>query len=138
MLIDQLALAGRGRRRNVIVVLANREPSELSHEVRSGATALHGARLVFRWGDPTRVDDLAIVALADARTVIVLADDEAGDFNVVKAVLAAGVELGRFDIVPIVAEVGDLRTGQDLVRACGGMVYPFAPTQALPASPPMD
>ena len=129
-LIDQLALAGRGRRRNVIVVLANREPAELSHEVRSGATAFHGARLVFRWGDPTRVDDLAIVALADARCVIVLADD-AGDFNVVKAVLAAGVELGRFDVVPIVAEVGDLRTGQDLVRACGGMVYPFAPTQAV-------
>ena len=85
---------------------------------------------MFRWGDPTRVDDLAIVALADARCVIVLADD-AGDFNVVKAVLAAGVELGRFDVVPIVAEVGDLRTGQDLVRACGGMVYPFAPTQAV-------
>ena len=61
---------------------------------------------MFRWGDPTRVDDLAIVALADARSVIVLADDDAGDFGVVKAVLAAGVELGSFDVVPIVAEVG--------------------------------
>ncbi len=131
VLIDQLALAGRGRRRNVIVVLANREPSELSQEVRSGATAHHGARLVFRWGDPTKVDDLAIVALAEARSVIVLADDDAGDFGVVKAVLATGIELGSFDVVPIVAEVRDLRTGQDLVRACGGMVNPVAPTQAV-------
>jgi hypothetical protein len=131
VLIDQLALAGRGRRRNVIVVLANREPSELSQEVRSGASALHGARLVFRWGDPTKVDDLAIVALAEARSVIVLADDDAGDFSVVKAVLAAGVELGGFDVVPIVAEVRDPQTGQDLIRACGGMVHPFAPTQAV-------
>ncbi len=131
VLIDQLALAGRGRRRNVIVVLANREPAELSQEVRSGATALHGARLVFRWGDPTKVDDLAIVALAEARSVIVLADDDAGDFGVVKAVLAAGSALGSFAVVPIVAEVRDLRTGQDLFRACGGMVNPVASTQAV-------
>jgi Trk K+ transport system NAD-binding subunit len=132
VIVEQLALAGRSRRRNVIVVLADREPTELSHEVRSGATELYGTRLVFRWGDPTSVSDLRIVALEDARSVIVVASDDARDpGGVVKSVLAVGAELGGFGLVPIVAEVSDPQTGESLLRACGGAIHPVAPAQSI-------
>lgn len=60
VVVEQLALAHRSRRRNAIVVLANREPDELWDDVRGYADSLHSTRLVFRWGDPTRISDLAI------------------------------------------------------------------------------
>ena len=117
--VEQLALAGRSRRQNVIVILANREPAELSHEIRDATSDLHGARLVFRWGDPTSVADSDIVALHAARSVIVLADDDAGDSDAVKSVLAIGVALGGHGAVPVVVELGDAQVAQSLVQACG-------------------
>ncbi len=131
-LIEQLALAGRDRRRNVIVVLANQAPTELSREVRSANPNLHGAHVVFRWGDPKSVSDLEIVAPASARAVIVLADDEdTGSAGVVRAVLAVGVALGRESAIPVVAEVHDPQVGRDLVTACGDSVHPITPDQAI-------
>ncbi len=132
VIIRQLALAGKTRRRNAIVVLANREPAELNQQIRANGVDLHGSKLVFRWGDPSRTADLGLVAIGRARAVIVLADDEAGnDAGVVKAVLSAGAALDGFDRIPIVAEFGDPRTGDSLLRACGGMVSPLTPMQAI-------
>ena len=131
IIVEQLALANRTRRSNAIVVLADREPVDLSGDMRAAVTNLHGSRVVFRWGDRARAQDLAMVALRDARAVIVLADDDGGDAGVVKAVLATGVELGGFDQMPIVAELGDPETSVSLVRACGGAVHPVVAAQSV-------
>jgi len=132
IIVEQLALANRTRRSNTIVVLADLEPVDLSRDVRAAVTDLHGSRVVFRWGDPARPQDLAMVALRDARAVIVIADHDAGgDAGVVKAVLATGAELGGFDRVPIVAELGDPETAVSLVRACGGAVHPVVAAQSV-------
>ena len=132
VIVRQLALAGRTRGRNVVVVLANREPAELNREIRSNHVDLHGTRLVLRWGDPSKTADLELAAIERARAVIVSADDAAGDdAGVVKAVLSTGSVMGGFDRIPIVAELGDPRTGDSLLRACGGLVSPLTPMQAI-------
>lgn len=131
VVVEQLALAGRHRRRNVIVILADREPSELSHEIRSATSNLNGARLVIRWGDPTSASDLEIVAPRAARSIIVLADGDDGDDGVVKAVLAVAAATGRFGAVPIVAEVADPQVAQGLVHAFGSALHPIIPDQAI-------
>ncbi|MGI9645586.1 MAG: CASTOR/POLLUX-related putative ion channel [Ilumatobacteraceae bacterium] len=132
MVVRQLALANRGRRANAIVVLADDETGDLDDDVRAAAGDLHGSRLVFRRGDPARAADLERVGIRDARSVIVLADEDAhGDAGVVMAVLAAGTELGAFDRVPIVAELDDPETGAALLDACGGVVYPVAGVQVV-------
>lgn len=132
MIVRQIALANRGRRANAIVVLADDETTELDDEVRAAAGDLHGSRLVFRRGSPARKTDLARVGIRDARSVIVLADEDAhGDAGVVIAVLAAGAEVGGFDRLPIVAELEDPDTAETLVDACGGTVYPVPGPQAV-------
>ncbi len=132
MVIRQLALAHRDRRGNTIVVLADDESGELGDEVRASAGDLHRTRLVFRRGNPGRTADLARVGIGHARSVLVLADEDAqGDAGVVMSVLAAGAELGGFDRVPIVAELNDGETVETLVEACGGTVYPVAGLQAV-------
>ena len=132
VVIEQLAIAQRKRRSQTIAVLADTDPAELRDEVRAGIGDLHGVRLVFRRGDPTRVSALAIVAVGKARTVIVLADEDArGDAGVVKAVLAVGAQLDGFDRVPIVAEMSDPQNAEILVRACGGGVEAIVASQTV-------
>ena len=132
VVIEQLAIAQRKRRSLTIAVLADTDPAELGDEVRTSIGDLHGVRLVFRRGDPTRVLDLAIVAVRNARTVIVLADEDArGDAGVVKAVLAVGAQLDGFDRIPIVAELSDPGNADTLVRACGGAVHAVVASQTV-------
>lgn len=132
VVVEQLALANRRRRRDVIVVLARREPDELRDDVRRYADSLYSSRLVFRWGDPTRTSDLAIANIRDARAVIVLAtDDEEADAGAVRAVLAAGIALGGFDRVPIVVDIDDPETANSLARACGEAVHPIAAKRSI-------
>jgi len=132
VLIEQLAIAQRKRRSQTIAVLVDADPAELGDEVRKSIGNLHGVRLVFRRGDPSRVSDLAIVAIGKARTVIVLADEDArGDAGVVKAVLAVGAQLDGFDRVPIVAEMSDPQNAEILVRACGGGVEAIVASQTV-------
>jgi voltage-gated potassium channel Kch len=93
---------------------------------------LHGSRLVIRVGDPTRTTDLALVGLERARTVIVLADDDAdSDAGVVRTTLAAHSILAGSDRVPLIVEVTEPVTGESLVRACGQGVHPVMPTQTI-------
>jgi Trk K+ transport system NAD-binding subunit len=132
VVVEQLALANRRRRRNAIVVLANREPDELWDDVRGYADDLYSTRLIFRWGDPTRTSDLAITRIQDARGVIVLADHETvGDAGAVKSVLAAGAALGGFDRMPIIVDVEHPETADGLSRACRGSVYPLVAMQSV-------
>ncbi|MDH3679564.1 MAG: hypothetical protein OEV40_06375, partial [Acidimicrobiia bacterium] len=131
VIVNQLTLASRKRRGNTIVVLADRDPRELSEDVRSFVPDTRGSRLVFRWGDPSRRTDLAMVRADRARTVIVVADEDAeSDAGVVKATLAVGAEIGSFDRIPIVAELSDVDNAASLSAACGGQVHPLVPQQS--------
>jgi Trk K+ transport system NAD-binding subunit len=122
--VGQLALANRGRRSNVIVVLADTEPVQLAEQTRTAAGDLHGSRLVVRHGSPTSAADLGLVRLPEARAVIALRDGAAaGDGEVVTAVLASAAVLGGFDRIPIVAEVGDTHVAESLGRASDGAVH---------------
>ena len=83
-------------------------------------------------GDPALVSDLEMVRLRHARAVIVLADDDPdSDGGVVRAVLAAGVALGGFDRVPIVAGMRDRDAAEGLLRACGGAVHTVVASESV-------
>jgi Trk K+ transport system NAD-binding subunit len=131
IVIEQLALANKGRRSQAVVVLADDEPVELRARVRAAIDELFGSRVVFRRGDPARLPDLAMVALRNARAVIALADDTRGDGVVVKAVLAAGAQLGGFDRVPIVAELSDAEVADSLHRACGDAIHTLVASRSI-------
>ena len=131
-LIEQLAIAGRDRARNVIVVLADCEPRELRESVGTHRARLHGSHLVIRSGKTDRVSDLSMVRVREARAVIVVADDDAeNDTDVVKAVLAVGSAAGGFGRMPIVAELREVAMAERLARACGESVHPIVTTVTI-------
>jgi Trk K+ transport system NAD-binding subunit len=129
VVVDQLVTAYRRRGGRTLVMMADRDPSEMVDAVGAVVDDNYGSRLVYRSGDPTRRRDLELVRLSTARTVIVLAGPD-GDVGVVKTVLAVGAQLGGFDRVSIVAELTDLSTADKLGRACGSMVHPILANQA--------
>ncbi|MFW2332293.1 CASTOR/POLLUX-related putative ion channel [Ilumatobacter sp.] len=129
VVVDQLTIAYRKRGGRAIVVMDDRDPSEMVDAVARVVEDTRGSRLVYRSGDPTLRRDLELVRLSAARTVIVLRGAD-GDVGVVKTVLAIGVELGGFDHVPIVAELTDLSNAEKLERACGAKVHPILASQA--------
>jgi hypothetical protein len=132
VLIEQLAIADRARRDNVIVVLANREPRELREAAAAHAAGLRSSRLVVRSGETDTVGDLEMVRVQDARAVIVMADDDAdNDTGVVKTVLAVGAANGGFDRMPIIVELQEPAMAERLARACGGDVHPVVTTVTI-------
>jgi voltage-gated potassium channel Kch len=112
--VSEVALANENHPNQAIVILANRDKTEMEDEIRAQVTDLHGSRIVCRTGDVESPVDLALVSSGKARSVIVLAGEEDGDAGVVKSILA----LLSSDLVsptaPLVAEVLDERTARSL------------------------
>jgi Trk K+ transport system NAD-binding subunit len=128
VVVDQLVTAYRRRGGRTLVVMADRDPSEMFDAVGAVVDDNHGSRLVYRSGDPTLPRNLELVRLSTARTVIVLAGPD-GDVGVIKTVLAVSAQLGGFNRISIVAELTDPSTADKLGRACGAMVHPILATQ---------
>lgn len=133
LVIGQLVLANAERGGTTIVVLADRDPSELNEEVRALVRDLSGSRLVFRAGDPTSRAGLGLLRLDRARAAIVLTDVGA-DAGAVKSVLAIGAELGGFDRLRTVVELADPLVGERIAHACGGQVHPMVTTEGIARS----
>lgn len=131
VLVDQLSAAYERSGGRTLVIMADRDPTDLLDEVNAVVGDRRGSRIVVRSGDPTRRVDLALVRPSAAHTIIVLSDDDDDDdVKAVKTVLAVGAELGGFDRLPIVVEISDPDTATTLVHACGAHVHPMLSIQA--------
>lgn len=132
VVVDQLLRANAGKR-IAIVVMADRDPAEMSDEVRAEVERTFGNRLVFRSGDPTRVADLGLVRLSTCRTVLVLNGDgdDVGDARAVHTVLAVGEVLGGFDVKPLVVVLDDAAVASALTDTCGPSVHPLVVSLAV-------
>ncbi len=130
VVIEQLTTAGADTDRDVVVVMADRDPSAVSKLLRTGVAPAGRSRIVVRSGDPRQPSTLELASIDLARAVVVLADDDdPGDGGVITTVLALGQLIG-FDRVPVIAEVSSVRIGEELVRATGPAVHPVAATVA--------
>jgi voltage-gated potassium channel Kch len=105
--ISELVAAGASRRTTVIVVLADRDRTEMEREIRDRVPTGKGVRIVCRSGSPSDLGDLPIANPDSARAIVVLGPDgRPDDVFVLKTILAV---TGRADRRPepyrIVAEV---------------------------------
>jgi hypothetical protein len=122
--ISELVVANESQRKPAIVVLSTTEKAELEDEVEARVDGLRNTRLIFRTGDPANPATLEKVAIATARSVVVLADEEGdGDAGAVKAALAANAMLSDGN-TPIVVELSSESTAAALKAACGDRVLP--------------
>ena len=119
--IAELILAGAGRRRTTIVVLADRDRIEMEEAIRERVHLPRRAQVVCRSGRPTSLADLMIGNPDEARAIVVLqSEGDDPDVNVLKTILAlTGRPDRRADAFRIVAEVKD-RSSADIARLIAG------------------
>ncbi|WP_240677938.1 CASTOR/POLLUX-related putative ion channel [Streptomyces griseoviridis] len=108
--VGELLAARTGRSREVVAVLAHRDPAEMDESLRAALALPGGARLVCRTGSPSDPRALEVVAPHAAGSVLVLpVEDPDADPQVVRALLALRALLGRQPGPPVVAAVRDAR-----------------------------
>lgn len=118
-IVGELVQANESEKRAAIVVLADRDKTEMEEILRAGVGDLRTTRLVGRRGDPSRLTDLELVGAADARSILVMSGED-GDAGAIKASLAVlGLDL---DGVPVVVEMQSGAQADTLEVVTGGRI----------------
>lgn len=89
-IISELAIANENQRRPRVVVLADKDKVEMEDEIRAKCGDTGRTKVICRSGSPLDATELDIVNPQAAKSVIVLAPEDAGDpdVQVIKIVLA--------------------------------------------------
>ena len=110
-IISEIVLANANKRRQRIVVLADRDKIEMETEIARRLPNTLTTRVVCRSGSPIDIDDLALASLQTSRSIIVLsppADDP--DTDVIKTLLAITNDPSRRpEPYHVVTEIRDAR-----------------------------
>ena len=129
-IISELVIANESEKRAAIVVLAREDKTVMEEALDAAVPDLRTTRVVCRSGNPARPDDLERAAIAGARSIVIVCDDD-GDAGVIKAVLAIRAldpTLGRAHIVAELAEADNTR----VIRAVtGGRVLTVSSDQVV-------
>lgn len=88
-IVGELILGNEHRKRNVIVIMADRDKVSMDDEVRERIEDLKTTTVVCRRGNPIDLGDLKIVNFNAARAIVVLSPDgDDPDAEVIKSILA--------------------------------------------------
>lgn len=119
-IINELILGNESRRRNCIVIMANRDKVQMDDDVRERIEDFKTTRVVCRSGSPIDLGDLKIVNFNASRAIIVLSPPhEDPDSEVIKAILAVtNHPHRRKEKFHIVAEIHD-RKNMEPARLVG-------------------
>lgn len=108
-IIGELIIANENQKNPCIVILADMDKVEMEDDIRAKFPTTRNTRVICRSGNPLDLDDLAVAAPHDARSIVVLAPEtENPDIHVIKSVLAITNNPDRRDTpYHIVAEIRD-------------------------------
>jgi len=120
-ILSEITIANENHRGLAFVVLANRAKDEMEDELKRLVPDTKTTRVVCRTGDPGDAQDLKLVNLEGARSVIVLSG-ESGDAGVVKAVLAVRSIDPTFERLRVVAELEDIDHAETLRSLTDGRI----------------
>lgn len=108
-IISEIIEANSNQKKPSIVILADREKGDMEDEIRSKIEDTKNTKIIVRSGNPLESSDIAVVNPNGARSIIVLANEEANaDTYVIKSVLALTNGKNRKkEAFNIVAEIKD-------------------------------
>lgn len=108
-IISELIIANANLKKPRIVILANRDKVEMEDEIRTRIPDCRNTKIICRNGSVIDLSDLEIVNPHEARSIIILAENEADpDIHVIKTILALTNNPNRKqEPYHIVAEIQD-------------------------------
>lgn len=88
-IVQELIQANINQRRTCIVVLAPKDKIEMQDELKEKVDMARNVKIICRTGNPIDLDDLKIVNLPDAKSIIIVSpDDQNFDTQNIKCILA--------------------------------------------------
>jgi len=130
-IITELIEANLSERGKAIAILTPDDPIEVNDDIRSLITDFKTSRVVVRSGKATRINDLAQLNPASARSIIVLRGEGESDAHVVKVVLALAQVLPSGSQTPIVVQIEDSDTALALREAIELNVLTVTPREVI-------
>lgn len=131
-IVSELVIANENQPGSCVVVLATEDKTLMEDEIRDRAGDPGHTRIVCRTGDPSSLNDLAMVNVGAARSIIVLGEDSAaGDAESVKSVLAVMSRDPELKQAAVVVELTDAGTAAALLAAGDGRVLPVRATDVV-------
>lgn len=109
-IVSELAIANESRGRASVVVVASMDKVEMDEQIKANCPNLGRTKVICRNGDPKSLADLALGSPQWARSIILLADEDAvdPDSDVIRTALALTNHPKRpSDDLHIVAELSD-------------------------------
>jgi Trk K+ transport system NAD-binding subunit len=120
-ILSELVIANENRKHAAFVVLSQEPKDEIEDELRRLVPHTRTTRVVCRTGDAGSADDLRMVNVEQARSVIVLSGTD-GDAGVIKSVLALRSIDPTFERIRVVAELDDANHAATLRSLTDGKV----------------
>lgn len=119
-ILAELVGANANHRGRSVVVLADRDKSEMDDEIRARIPDTRGTKIVCRSGSPVDLDEIDIAGIQHSRSVIVLAPEiDEPDIEVIKTILAITNDPNRRpEPYHVVAEIHD-SSNLDAARLVG-------------------
>lgn len=119
-ILNEIEVANENQRHPSVVILALHDKVDMEDEVKARASGPRRTRVVCRSGDPSDPADLELVRPLAAKSVLVLADQDAGDPQTVKTVLALMGFDREFEKLKVTAEFLESDSAAALERAAAG------------------
>ncbi|MCU0430062.1 MAG: hypothetical protein MUF42_08835 [Cytophagaceae bacterium] len=88
-IINELVLANLNQKKACIVILADRDKTEMEDELKVKVPFKGTTKIICRSGNPKDIDDIKIANLNEAKSIIILApEEEKSDTYVIKSIMA--------------------------------------------------
>lgn len=131
-ILSELILANENQTHACIVIMGDRDKVEMEDEIRTSIGNSGKTRIVCRSGNPMNVNDLEMVSLHTARSIIILApQSQQPDTQTIKTMLAITNNASRrTEPYHIVAEIHDIQN-LDAARLVGKDEVEFVLTSDL-------
>jgi voltage-gated potassium channel Kch len=111
-IISELIEANSNQKNGCIVIMGEKDKVEMEEEIRERAGSLKNTRIVCRQGSPIEFNDLKMVNINTAKSIIIIEDS---DSNVIKIVLAIVNSRERrvkpFHITAVLNEASNMHAG---------------------------
>jgi len=111
-IVAELVVANANQKRPRIVIMADRDKVEMEDELRQKLADTGNTRIICRTGSPIDMDDLRLVSMNEAKSIIILSPDDSDypDTWTIKSILAiTNNPERRKEPFHIVAELRDTR-----------------------------
>ena len=120
-ILKELAVANENVRKPKVVIFSDKTRDFMEDEIESRAGDLGKLKVITRTGDVTNPEDLKRSNVSEAKSIIILDEDAAGDANIVSTVLAVKA-VNANPLIKIVAELDDAHTAEALNVSTNGQV----------------